>query len=245
LNCGKLLLLGLLFVWPQLSAAQTLCITNGVHTYTALTSTTVTMTGQSELRITASVSPIPGSLINLNSTDAFFVLQNIKPGSVVAGYLSQVRVNGALAVADSNCRVVQYGVGTAVIPQAASFQPLQVFSAPHFTGTSAHLSKYVYYRGASLGAMNAAISSFKLKRGYMATFAQNENGSGLSQNYVAQDGDVEVSVLPEDFDNRVRFVYIVPWRWVTKKGSCDASPTDLEADWWYNWNINQNSTRDR
>ena len=50
--------------------------------------------------------------------------------------------------------------------------------------------------------MNANISSFKLKRGYMVTLAQNENGSGLSKNYVAADGDMDVSVLP---DESIRF----------------------------------------
>src|SRR5215470_5461381 len=101
--------------------------------------------------------PFPAAWFN--STDSYFVLQNIPPSTVAASYLSQVRVNGAAAVADSNCRVVQYGVGTAVIAQSPSFQPLQVFSGPHFTGTSALLSQYVYYKGTGLGAMNATISS--------------------------------------------------------------------------------------
>jgi len=59
------------------------------------------MSNRCELRITASSSPLPGCLINLNSADAFFVMQNIAPSVVVAGYLSQVRVNGAAAVVDS------------------------------------------------------------------------------------------------------------------------------------------------
>lgn len=240
----NLLLLASLAIWPHLAAAQTLTITNGVHTYSALTNTTVTMSGSSELRVTAATSPIPGCVIHLNSPDAFFVLPNLRPSTVVESYLSQVRVNGALAVADSNCRVVQYGSGAVVVPHASSFQPLQVFSGPHFTGASQSLGQYIYYRGAALGAMDSTISSFKLKRGYTATFAQFENGSGYSRNYVAQDGDLEVSLLPDTLDNKVRFVYVVPWRWVSKKGSCDASPTDLRAGWWYNWNLNQNSTRD-
>jgi autotransporter-associated beta strand protein len=224
--------------------AQTLDITNGVRVYTALAGTMVTMTGHSELRVADGTNPIPGSLIQLNSADSYFVLQSIKPSTVVASYLTQVRVSGAAAVADSNCRVVQYGAGAVVIPQAASFQPLQVFSAPHFTGTSSFLSKYIYYKGTALGAMNATISSFKLKRGYMATFAQNENGSGLSKCYVAQDGDMDVSVLPADFDNSVRFVYVLPWRWSGKKGIAGNIENGLNVQWKYNWNIDQNSTRD-
>ena len=49
-------------------------------------------------------------------------------------------------------------------------------------------------------------------------FAQNETGSGPSKCYVAQDADMEVSVLPAEFDNSIRFVYVMPWRWVSKKG---------------------------
>jgi len=239
-----MLLLALLAMWPRLAAAQTLSLTNGVRIYGSLTNTTVTMTGRSELRITATTSPIPGCLIHLNSADSYFVLQNLQPSTVVASYLSQVRVNGAVAVADSNCRVVQYGIGTVVIPHAPSFQPLQVFSGPHFTGASSSLSQYNYYRGASLGALNATVSSFKLKRGYMATFAQNENGTGLIRCYVAQDGDLEISLLPAAFDNSVRFVYVLPWRWVSKKGIAGNIASGLNVQWFYNWNLDQNSSRD-
>lgn len=244
--CRTVLTLCASLIFAALGAnAQTLVITNGVQTYTSLASTTVILSNRCELRVTDSTTPISGSLIHLNSADSYFVLQNVNPSTLVSTYLSQVRINGALALADNNCRVVQYGaLGAVVIAHAPSFQPLQVFSQPHFTGTSNTLSQFVYYRGAALGALNATISSFKLKRGYAATFAQNENGSGLSKNYVAQDCDMEVSLLPANFDNSIRFVYIVPWRWVDKKGSCDASPTDLKAGWWYNWNLNQNSTRD-
>ncbi len=233
-------------LFAQAARAQTLNITNGVQVYASLASTTVTMTGRCELRVTNAASPISGCLINLNSTDAFFVLHNIKPSVVVSTYLSQVRISGASAVADGNCRVVQYGQsGTVVIPHSSSFQPLQVFSGPNFTGTSASLGKYVYYTGTGLGAMNGTISSFKLKRGYLATFAQSPSGGGLSKCYVAQDGDVEVSVLPANLDNNVRFVYVLPWRWESKKGSCDVAPANLDATWWYNWNISESSTRDR
>jgi autotransporter-associated beta strand protein len=224
--------------------AQTLVMTNGVQTYVSLTNTTVTMSNRCELRVTDPTAPIPGCLINLNSTDAFLVLQTVAPSTLVASYLSQVRINGAAAVADSNCRVVQYGAGAVVVPHAASFQPLQVFSGPHFTGTSAFLSQYVYYKGTGLGTMNANISSFRLKRGYMATFAQNENGSGFSGNYVAADGDVEISVLPDSLDDNVRFVYVTAWRWSSKKGIAGDIESGLNLGWKYNWNIDQNSTRD-
>ncbi|RPJ00246.1 MAG: hypothetical protein EHM39_05150, partial [Chloroflexi bacterium] len=225
--------------------AQTLTITQGVQKYASLASTTVHMSGRCELWVTNSSTPLSGCAINLNSSDAWLFLSGVKPSVVVSAYLGQVRVGGATAVADSNIRVVQHGAaGTVVIPHASSFQPLQVFTGPHFTGTAMSLSQHVYYRPTQLGPFNAAISSFKLKRGYMATLAQNQDGSGISRNYVAQDGDLEVSVLPGGLDDEVRFVYLIPWRWVAKKGSCDVWPEDLNATWWYNWNINQSSPRD-
>lgn len=241
-----MLLLGLLLaiVLGADSQAQTLVITNGVQTYGALGNTTVILSNRSELRITSSSAPITGCLISLNSPDAFFVMLNVKPTTLISTYLTQLRINGAAAVVDGNCRVVQYGNGAIVLPHAPSFQPLQVFSGPHFTGSSNNLSQYIYYKGAALGVMNANISSFRLKRGYMATVAEFEAGNGQSQNYVAADGDMEISVLPNQLDNRIRFVYVTAWRWATKKGIAGNIESGLNLGWKYNWNMDQNSTRD-
>src|SRR5262245_56400468 len=126
------LMLGFLASLPFLSAGQTLSISNGIQTYVALTNTTVTMTGHCELRITASNRPIHGRLIHLNSAVGWLILQNIRPSAVSASCLGQLRVNGSLAFAGSNCRVDEYGLGTVIIPHAPSFQPLQVFSGPNF-----------------------------------------------------------------------------------------------------------------
>lgn len=237
-------LVGLMLTFlPWITSAQ-INITNGVQIYGSLSGVTVNMSNRCELQVTNSVNPLSGCTINLNSADAYLVLPGIKPLSVVSTYLGQVRVNGAAAVVDSNCRVVQYAMGAIVLPHAPSLQPLTVFSAPQFTGTSMALSQYTYYKG-SLGVMYANISSFKLKRGYMATFAQNEIGNGASKCYIAQDGDMEVSVLPSNLDHNIRFVYVTPWRWTSKKSiSGDPGLSQLNVQSWYNWNISANSTRD-
>ena len=74
-------------LFPLAAAAQTLTITNGIQTYTALTNTTVTMTGRCELRVTATTNPITGCIINLINTspDAWLFFPNIRP-SVVSAY---------------------------------------------------------------------------------------------------------------------------------------------------------------
>ncbi|GAA5117373.1 autotransporter-associated beta strand repeat-containing protein [Luteolibacter yonseiensis] len=220
---------------------HTLTLANDSQSFATLSGTTVTMTGRSELRITGNTAPITGCVIHLNSPDSWFFMTTVRPATVSSSYLSQVRVNGAAAVLNTNCRVVEYGDGTVVIPHASTFAPLQVFSGSYFTGSSMQLTNYTAYNDSSLGVLANNVSSFKLKRGYTATLAQNASGTGMSRNYVAQDGDIEVAVMPSGMNDSVSFIRIFPWRWVTKKGSCDVDPTALNATWHYNWNIDKNS----
>src|SRR5579871_6672968 len=134
------LLLALCF--PLITTAQTLNIANGVQTYPSLANTTVTMTGRCELHVTNAANPIPGCVINLNSPEAWFFLQNVRPSAVSANYLPQILINGAAAVPGSNCRLDQYAMGSVIVPQSPSFTPLQVFSGPNFIGASAQLGLY-------------------------------------------------------------------------------------------------------
>ena len=242
LRLVSVLFAGLLL--PLAALAQTLAISSGVQTYATLSNTTVTMTGKSELRLTDSAAPLSGCTVNLNSADAWLLFANVKPSVVASTYLSQIKVNGAAAVSGTNVRIVQYALGAIVLPHAPSFQPLQTFTGPNFTGSSLAYTQYTYYNSASsLGTQNRAISSFKLKRGYMATFSTQTNGSGPSRCYVAQDGDLEVGVLPAELNNAVCFVRVLPWRWVSKKGASDISPTTLDASWFYNWNNDGNNVQ--
>jgi hypothetical protein len=240
-NC---VLAGALLLLPGLARGATLDIVDAVHTYASLSSTTVNISGKSELHITNATNPITGCLIHLNSQDAWFFLHSIKPSVVKSTYLSQVRVNGAAAVDNSNVRVVQYVSGTVIIPHSPTYRPLEVCSGFHYTGSSLLPEQYTLYQGTALGQLNKQISSFRLKRGYMVTMAQNENGLGLSRVYIAQDHDIHVPVLPQELNDSISFIRVFPWRWTGKKGACDVSPDDLNADWHYNWDINRNSTPD-
>jgi autotransporter-associated beta strand protein len=223
-------------------SAQTLILTNGVQIYGALTNTTVTMSNRCELWVTNSTTPLSGCTINLNSIDAWLFLPGVKPSVVAATYLSQVKISNAGAVADSNCRVVQYGQnGAVVIPQPSSFQPLTVFTGAESTGTATSYSQWTYYTGSGI----SNIRSFKLKRGYQVVFAQSSNGKNWSKCYVAQDGDLEIGGLPTTLDKQVQFIYVTPWRWTSKKGIAGNPPYSwLNVNWWYDWNLDQSSSRD-
>ncbi|MES2439411.1 MAG: LamG-like jellyroll fold domain-containing protein [Verrucomicrobiota bacterium] len=221
--------------------AQTLNIANDVQTAATLTNTTVTMTGRSELHITGTGDPITGSIINLNSTDAWFFLRNIRPSVVHSTFLSRLRVNGAAAVLNANVRIVQYEAGTVVIPHGPTFKPLEIFDGTHFTGPSKSLGLHTYYHEANLGILSAATSSFKLKRGYMATVAQQNTGMGSSKVYIAQDGDLEISILPAALNNNIRYVRVFPWRWVLKKGWGGGDGWQMNHYWNYGWDAGGDS----
>ena len=225
-----------------LASGQTLAITNGIQKYGSLAGTSVTVSNRCELWVTNSTKPLSNCTISLNSFDGWLFLPNVKPSVTTATYLGQLRVNGASAVAGSNCRVIQYGQnGSVVIPQSSSFQPLTVFTGAEFTGTANSYGQWTYYTGSAY----SNISSFKLKRGYMAVLAQSANGANYSQCYIAQDGDLEVGILPMKLSQQAQFIYVTPWRWISKKGIAGNPPSSsLNVSWWYDWNIDQSSSSD-
>jgi hypothetical protein len=204
----------------------------------------VKLSGSAQLYISGTGDPLPGSSVNFLSQDAWLFLEKIRPSEVASNFLSRMQVNGAPAVQDKNVRVVQYEQGTVVIPHEPDYPAMTVFDGKSFTGSSKPLRCYTQYDDTKLGAMKSAISSFRLKRGYMATIAQEENGTGISRNYVAQDHDIEVKSLPSELDNQVRFVRVFPWRWVSKKGVAGGIWQNLNVGWYYNWNISDNSSLD-
>jgi hypothetical protein len=211
---------------------------------TALSNRRVTLSGSAQVYLTAEDDPLPGSVVNFASPDAWLFLEKIQPSKVASDFLSRMWVNGSPAELGKNIRVVQYEQGTVVIPHAPDYPAMTVFNGKSANGTPMPLTCYTNYDNASLGSMKGAISSFRLKRGYMATIAQNENGTGISKNYVAQDQDIEVSSLPAGLDKSVRFIRVFPWRWTSKKGIAGGIWQNLNVDWFYDWNIGANSSLD-
>lgn len=243
-NClGTRPITGMLLLFYAISLAETLDLADQIHRVDSLSDTVVNISGHTDLHLTGT-KPLSGYTIHLNSIDSWLFLDRIKPSVAALDYLNQVKVNGASTVLNSNVRVVEYTNGSVIIPHAPSFQPLEVFTGENFMGTSAKLSQYTAYNANTLGPMASSISSFILKRGYTATFAENADGTGYSKNYIAQDCDLEIGVLPVKLNNRIHFVRVFPWRWVSKKGCCDIDPVALNAAWHYNWNISKDSALD-
>ena len=231
------------------AAAQTLTIEERKVTVATLASTTATLSGRSELHVTGGGDPIPGSVIHLNSPDSWLFFTSIQPFTVNGGFLGRIRVNGATVSTSTNVRVVQHANGTVVIPHGPGFTPLTIFSQRRFEGSSAQLPLHTYHNNTNLGSLAGNIRSFRLKRGYMATFARNENGTGASRVFIAQDDDLDITEMPAELGSNLRFVRVFPWRWVSKKGwagnNDSGNPALVNAMWFYNWNNNENSVFNR
>ncbi|BCM90052.1 extracellular exo-alpha-L-arabinofuranosidase [Abditibacteriota bacterium] len=232
----SLLTVGGSFLFTLGGHAQPLSISSGIQNFPSLPNKTITLTGHSELHISGTDKPLAGSVINLDSPDAWLFLDNVRPSVVLTDVLTKVRVSGAAAVNGVNVRVAEYAMGSVIIPQPSDYSPMQVWNKPSFGGKSMQLSSYTFWDSSSLGKMNKAVASFKLKRGYMATVAQQPDGTGRSRVYIAQDGDITVGALPPKFKNSIQFIRVFPWQWTGKKGWCGGDPEyQVDPLWWYNW----------
>lgn len=205
----------------------------------------VTVSGKSELHISGTGTLLSNTEINLVSMDAWLFFDNLRPQFVVDNLLAKVKVNGQAAVNKTNCRVAIYTNGTVVMPYPSTIKPLEVFSGQNFTGESNTYDVHTYYRG--LAGMENKIRSFRLKRGYMATLANNTDGTGYSRVFIADAADLEVPVISSLLDKTVSFIRVLPWEYVTKKGWCGTGSgggPDAEmvnGTWWYSWSADQNS----
>ena len=210
-----------------------------------LTNQVVSIPAGAELHVTGTGDPIKGSTFLFKAPDGWLFLEKIAPSRVASEFIQRMWVNGAKAVLDVNVRVVQYGGGTVVIPQAPDFAAMTVFEGKSAAGASTPLVCYEAYDDTKSAALKKPPGSFILRRGHTATLARNANGTGSSRNYVAQDHDLVIESMPDGLADGVRFIRIFPWRWVTKKGICGGIWNDINVSWFYDWNIGANSTLDK
>ncbi|MDD4637523.1 MAG: glycosyl hydrolase, partial [Bacteroidales bacterium] len=205
--------------------------------HTAAMNRDYTLKGNGELHFTYSSSPLVKSTVALNSEDAWLFFDSIRPLNVFS-LLNKITVNGNRASLNNNVRVEMYGEGTVVIPQGASFAALTVYNDLNRKGESKELIPETYYTSTQLGAFDNEISSFVLKKGYMATFAESSNGTGTSRVYIATDNDIVVNKMPVELDKSVSFIRVFPWRYTAKKGYCNGSADNhekLKISWFYTW----------
>lgn len=204
------------------------------------------ISGRSRLTVTDSIAPLSAAVLDLRSDDVWIHFPNVRPSRLDSLYRSQFKVNGVAAVPGTNVRFEQHLQGTVVISHGKTHKALRLYSEAGRRGDSLALEPATYHRSAQLGSMDNRARSFRLQHGYMATLAENDDGTGRSRVWVADRQDVLVDTLPSWLSGKVSFVRVFPWRWTGKKGWTNGTPAAnaLRTHWWYNWDNGAASTLD-
>ncbi len=236
------LFITLTFVGIQLHGQNTILLENNKLTIANLEGNFYTLGDKAELRISAPITA--NGSVNFTSDSAWLILDGILPSAAIASHLNYITVNGQPAINKVNVRVTNYLRGCIILPHAPNFEALTMYKDVSFTGEEMKFIPYKYYKTLDLGGFDNTFSSFKLKKGYMATFAQNENGTGYSKVYIAENEDIEISTLPVGLNNLVSFVRVFPWRYSDKKGFASGLPDFnrsiipvklTNSGWFYHW----------
>ena len=192
-----------------------------------------------DIHITANHDPIQGSSsVNLGSDRTWLIVDNIVPSQVISDYLHYVTIGGVPAQVDVNCRVAIFLNGAAVIPLPSVPMTCE--------GTDGSFTLEVGNHS-DLEEQSNTMTSFTLRRGYMATLATGADGSSHSQVFVADHADLSVT-LPTALDRRVTSVNLKPWQYLSKKGWADtrglSRGPELRASWYWTWSAGYSSTTD-
>lgn len=193
----------------------------------------------------SSSSPLLASItIDLKSSLAWVRTLDLKPFDVNSSLIDNITVNQQAASYQNNLRSDNYYANGTVIRSEDTANPIIIYSGENHTGNSAGVGVYEIYSDTNIpGGLNNAIKSFVLKKGHMATFAVNEDGTGKSKNYIASEEDLVVDKLPMYLRNKISFIRVLPWNWVTKKGrGGGGTSTFINNTWFYHWNNTMDST---
>ena len=220
---------------------------NAANSITKVTqvSSEVTLSDNVDYVITNDVPFTGEGKVNITNTEhAVLIIQSIRPSMVIKDHLKdRVFIHGEQAVDGENCQVKMYAHGAIIMPYAKDIAPLTVYSEPDFGGTA--VSDFgLEHSGGFMNTLtdaklNNQIRSFKLKRGYMVTFATGKSGWGYSRCFIADKEDLEFAELPVHLDGRISSYRVFQWYDAEKKGLASdtrQSANDLlGSSWCYDW----------
>lgn len=203
----------------------------------------ISVTGNVDYTITDSEPFASLGSVSIDDVEnAVVIIQNIKPSKVIANWLNHVYIKGNQAVDGENCQVRMFGRGTIIFPYDKNFRPLTCYTEKNYGGkqcndyTEGHSGGYM--RTLKADQLDNQIRSFKLKRGYMVTFALGKAGWGYSRCFIADMEDLDIPAMPGNMDMRVSSYRLFKW-WNAKKASlcstsekyCDLVNATAGFDW--------------
>lgn len=203
----------------------------------------VDVTGNTDYVITGTTPFTTTGSVNIVDTEhAVVIIKKVKPSKVLSSLMQNIYIKGEKAVDKVNCQVRMYDRGAIIFPYDKNYKPLTCYTEKQFGGESCN----EYSEGHSGGYMktltdanlNNKIKSFKLKRGYMVTFALGQSGWGYSRVYIADQEDLEVD-LPANMSGHVSSYRLFKWWNAHKAGLASDGRKEANAAvgscWCYDW----------
>ncbi len=187
-----------------------------------------------------------GLSITFESNDTWIRLNNVKTSTTYYNYSDNFFQENQVLSYPETLRIDNYYQNGSIIrPHNDNSSYLTVFSENNFNGEFGNIFNNNVYLDESIpNGLNNDISSFILKKGYMATFAENNDGTGNSKVFIASEEDIIIDELSEYLNNRISFIRVLPWNWVSKKGTA-GDIQYMNNDWFYKWSNNGNSGLER
>lgn len=171
---------------------------------------------------------------------------NKSTSSINTNNLSQLKVSGVTGTYGTTLRIDNYyDKGAVIRSNSATADPLTIYPKASLSGYATKIEINTQHKGRTMpGGMDNKMMSFVLRKGFMVTFAVNENGTGKSKTYIASLADLTVNNLPSYLQNNVSYIRVLPWNWVLKKG-VGGNATGLKQAWYYNWGNGSTSDIER
>ena len=217
-----------------------------------LVDTHATVKGNGVL-ILSSASPLVNSTVDLEGHNASLILEGLLP-SGAKEYLASITISGR-PFNEQTDRLSIYGNGSEIIPDGWA-SPLTIYKEENFGGESMVCETDTYYRGKKVPEsknylpqviitdFDNSIRSFRLKRGFSCTFANNYDGTGYSRVFTATDADLEIPAMPEALEF-ASFIRVCRADRVGKRGICGLDVTPLtNSAWYYSWGASDDSGED-
>ena len=229
-----------------LESSKKLNITDGTLDANSLSGGTLILNENSYVTLYGD-EPLSNNIqVKFNSELCWLRLVNIRPDEISNDYSSSMFYNNNLIQYPSNIRYDNYyNNGTVIRPQDSNTSPLKVFSDENLTGKSEKILINQIFSGDDIpNQLNNDIESFELSRGYMLTIAENNDGTGKSKVFIASETDIQLNSVPLDFKNKISFLRVIPWNWVSKKGTA-GDIAGLNNTWFYKWSNNGSSDLNR
>lgn len=245
-----------IYRWAMsLLCAMTVSAATAANTVVAIdkVTTDVTISEDVDYHITDTQPFSTTGSINITATDhAVLIFDNIKPSKLLS-YLGFIKINGVEAVNNTNCQVKIYNQGSMILPYASDIKPLTVYSEKNFCGTAVNdfglENNGGFMNTLTEAKLNNKIRSFKLKRGYMVTFATKAGGYGYNRCFIADKEDLEMAELPGILDRSISSYRVFKWNDTSKKGLANDTRAEsnnaLNTTWCYAFGLGENTGIDR